>query len=44
MSLLLTAEDWQTIGLTIKLAGTVTLCLFVIGTPIAWWLGRTTRA
>jgi len=41
MSLLLTAEDWQTIGLTVKLATTVTFCLFVIGTPIAWWLGRT---
>jgi molybdate transport system permease protein len=41
MSLLLTAEDWQTIGLTVKLAITVTACLFVIGTPIAWWLGRT---
>ncbi len=41
MSLLLTAEDWQTIGLTIKLALTVTACLYVIGTPIAWWLART---
>ncbi|MBU3070067.1 molybdate ABC transporter permease subunit [Aestuariicella sp. G3-2] len=32
--------DLAAIGLTLRLATTVTLCLMVIGTPIAWWLAR----
>jgi len=35
------ASDWAAIGLTLRLAGTVTLLLLLIGTPIAWWLART---
>lgn len=35
------AADLQAIGLTLRLAATVTLLLLVIGTPIAWWLART---
>lgn len=33
--------DWQPVWLTVKLAGTTTLMLLIIGTPIAWWLART---
>jgi molybdate transport system permease protein len=35
------AFDWQPVWLTLKLAGTTTLLLLIIGTPIAWWLART---
>ncbi len=34
--------DLQAIGLTLRLASLVTLILLLIGTPIAWWLARTT--
>lgn len=34
--------DWQPVWITLKLAGTTTLILLIIGTPIAWWLSRTT--
>jgi molybdate transport system permease protein len=33
--------DWQPVWLTLKLAGTTTLLLLIAGTPIAWWLART---
>lgn len=33
--------DWQPVWLTLKLAGSTTLLLLLIGTPIAWWLART---
>jgi molybdate transport system permease protein len=33
--------DWQPVWLTLKLAGTTTLLLLLLGTPIAWWLART---
>ena len=33
--------DVAAIWLTIRLAGTVTLLLLLIGTPIAWWLSQT---
>ena len=33
--------DWQAIWLTLRLASTVTVLLLIIGTPIAWWLART---
>ncbi|GAB6048131.1 molybdate ABC transporter permease subunit [Methyloparacoccus murrellii] len=36
----LSAEDWQAIRLTLRLAGLVTAILLVIGTPLAWWLAR----
>lgn len=35
--------DWQPVWLTLKLAGVSTLILLVIGTPIAWWLARSTN-
>ncbi len=33
-------SDLQAIWLTARLAGTVTLILLLLGTPIAWWLAR----
>lgn len=39
--MLLTESDLQAIGLTVRLASTVTLILLILGTPIAWWLART---
>lgn len=39
---MLSDSDLQAIWLTVRLAGTVTLILLLIGTPIAWWLARTT--
>src|SRR5690625_656329 len=36
------AELWQPVELTIKLATTTTVLLLIIGTPIAWWLAHTT--
>ena len=38
---MLTDDDLQAIGLTVQLAGIVTLILLLLGTPIAWWLART---
>lgn len=38
---MLSADDLATIGLSLKLATTVTFCLLLLGTPIAWWLART---
>jgi molybdate transport system permease protein len=35
------AEDWQAIALTLKLASLTTLLLLVLATPLAWWLART---
>lgn len=34
--------DWQPVWLTLKLASITTVILMMIGTPIAWWLARTT--
>ena len=36
-----TAELASILWLTLKLALVTTLCLLVVGTPIAWWLART---
>ncbi len=33
--------DWQSVVLTLKLAGLATVVLLIVGTPIAWWLART---
>ncbi len=38
----LSADDWTALALTAQLAALVTLILFVLGTPLAWWLARTT--
>jgi molybdate transport system permease protein len=35
------AFDWQPVWLTLKLAGTSTLLLLIVGTPVAWWLAHT---
>ncbi|MDP4547563.1 molybdate ABC transporter permease subunit [Marinobacter sp. MDS2] len=35
------SPEWQAVWLTLKLAGTTTLLLLFLGTPIAWWLART---
>jgi molybdate transport system permease protein len=35
------ASDGSAIWLTLKLASVVTLLLLLVGTPIAWWLART---
>lgn len=37
----LSADDWRALALTAELAGLVTALLFVVGTPLAWWLART---
>lgn len=34
-------EVWQAIWLTVELSAIVTLILLIAGTPIAWWLSRT---
>jgi molybdate transport system permease protein len=39
--MVLTDADFAAIGLTLRLAATVTLLLLLIGTPVAWWLART---
>jgi molybdate transport system permease protein len=36
----LSAEIWQSVALTIKLASATTVILLIIGTPLAWWLAR----
>jgi molybdate transport system permease protein len=36
------AEIWPPIWLTLKLATATTALLLVVGTPIAWWLARST--
>jgi molybdate transport system permease protein len=35
--------EWSTIWLTLKLAAITTMVLLVIGTPLAWWLARSTH-
>ncbi len=41
---MLTDTDLQAIGLTLRLAALTTALLFLIGTPIAWWLARSRSA
>jgi molybdate transport system permease protein len=36
------AFDWQPVWLTLQLAGITTILLLILGTPIAWWLARST--
>lgn len=36
------SELWPPIRLTLELAGLTTILLLIIGTPIAWWLSRST--
>lgn len=37
----LSPDDWRALALTAQLATLVTAILFVVGTPLAWWLART---
>lgn len=37
----MTADAWQAIGLTLKLAALTSLLLLLIATPLAWWLSQT---
>ncbi len=39
---MLSAADLAAIWLTLKLASVTTVCLLLVGTPLAWWLARTT--
>jgi len=34
---------WEPVWLTLKLAGFTTTVLLVVGTPVAWWLARSTH-
>jgi molybdate transport system permease protein len=36
------ADIWQPVRLTIELAAVTTVVLLLVGTPIAWWLARST--
>ena len=38
---LLSTQDLQAFGLTLRLAATVTAVLLLLGTPLAWWLTQT---
>lgn len=38
---MLHADDWAAVFLTAKLSLLATLILFVLGTPLAWWLANT---
>jgi molybdate transport system permease protein len=40
----LSPQDWQAIGLTVRVSALTTVLLLLIGTPIAWWLARTRSA
>jgi len=37
-------EIWQSVALTIELAGITTAILLIFGTPLAWWLARSKGA
>jgi molybdate transport system permease protein len=37
----MTEGDWQALWVTLRLAGTTTGLLLLLGTPLAWWLART---
>lgn len=38
---MITAADWSALRLTLALALSSTMLLLLVGTPLAWWLGRT---
>ena len=39
--MLLTESDLQALWLTVRLATVTTVILFLVGTPLAWWLSQT---
>jgi len=38
--MILSAQDFQALGLSLRLAGLVTVILLFVSTPLAWWLAR----
>ncbi len=42
--MMLSADDWAALGLTLRLAALVTVLLLLVGTPLAWWLARSTSS
>lgn len=40
---MLTNTDLESLWLTVRLAGAVTVLLLLIGIPVAWWLARTNK-
>ena len=41
---MISPEDWNAIGLTLRLAGISTLVLLLLASPLAWWLARSHSA
>ncbi len=41
---MISPEDWNAIGLTLRLAGISTLVLLLLASPLAWWLARSPSA
>jgi molybdate transport system permease protein len=41
---MISPEDWNAIGLTLRLAGISTLVLLLLASPLAWWLARSRSA
>ena len=41
---MISPEDWNVIGLTLRLAGISTLVLLLLASPLAWWLARSRSA
>jgi molybdate transport system permease protein len=41
---MISPEDWNAIGLTLRLAGISTVVLLLLASPLAWWLARSQSA
>jgi len=41
---MISPEDWNAIGLTLRLAGISTVVLLMLASPLAWWLARSQSA
>jgi molybdate transport system permease protein len=41
---MISPEDWNAIGLTLRLAGISSLALLLLASPLAWWLARSQSA
>ncbi|MCX8518009.1 MAG: molybdate ABC transporter permease subunit, partial [Rhodoferax sp.] len=41
MPRMISTDDLQAIGLTLRLAALTTLLLLLLATPLAWWLAHT---
>jgi molybdate transport system permease protein len=40
----MSAQAWEAVGLTLRLATATTLLLLILATPLAWWLSQTKSA